>query len=117
MKSLIMIVLMAIMAVACATTPQSPAQSVYAAEQGYVVALTTAAAYARLPHCSATVTGLCSDVSVVVKLQTADEVASQLLGAAEATVRAGGGTVGTAVTAAQEAVTTFLNITKTLKVK
>lgn len=98
---------------------QSPAQAVFAAESSYAGALTLAVAYKRLPVClPAHEAGyLCSKQEVVVRLQKADDAAFALLEGAQNTVRAGGGNLGMAVTAAQQAVSAFVSITSTLKVK
>ncbi len=102
--------------ISCASAPQSGQQAVYSAKQDYAVALTLAVAYKRLPSCPTT-SGICKDAKVVAQLQKIDDASAALLDGAEATVRSGGGNVGMAITAAQQAVSAFTTITNTLKVK
>ena len=97
----------------CASVPQSAQQAVFQAKQDYAVALTAAVAYKRLPACP-TVSKVCKDAKVVAQLQKIDDASAALLDGAEATVRAGGGNVGMAITAATQAVAAFTSITKTL---
>lgn len=114
MKRLISVFVLTLVA-SCAgvTAPQSPAQAVFAAKQSYAVALTAAVAYKRLPPCP-TVSNVCSDPAIVSQLQKIDTASSALLDGAEATVRAGGGNVQMAITAAEQAVSAFTTITATL---
>lgn len=104
---------------ACATTPQTPQQGVFAAKQNYAVALTVAVAYKRLPACTPTAPKICSDPKIVRQLQAADFAAAVLLDGAEATVRAPGAgvNVATALKAAEQAVAAFTTITSALTVK
>jgi hypothetical protein len=101
---------------ACTTMPTTPAQAVFAAKTQYAAALTVAVAYKRLPRCTVA-TPPCSDLTIVTRLQKADDAASALLDGAEITVRAGGDNTQLAITAAQQAVAAFTSITKTLEVK
>ncbi len=114
MKKLVAVFVLTLVA-SCAsvTATLDPQQAVYAAKQSYAVALTAAVAYKRLPPCP-TVTKVCSDKAVVVRLQKADDAAAALLDGAEATVRTGGGNVAMAMQAATQAVAAFSSITKTL---
>jgi hypothetical protein len=116
MRKLLAVALLALTA-ACAVTPQSPQQAVFAAKQDYAVALTVAVAYRRLPACGPAAPPVCSDKAVVTRLQKADDAAAALLDGAEATVRAGGGNVQMAITAAQQAVAALTSVTQTLGVK
>lgn len=117
MKALI--VILALVQAACATTPQTPAQSVYAVQGAYASALSIAVAYKQLPACQQGAPVLCSDRAVVEKIQTADDQAFAALNAAQAIVRTpnAGLNAQTAIVAAQQAVQVLASITSTLKVK
>lgn len=72
----------------CATTPQTPAQAVYAAHGTYTVALTAAVKYAELPRCGQpTSPPLCARPEAIAQLQKADDVAYTALLAAQGIVR------------------------------
>ena len=104
----------------CATTPQNPQQSVFAAKTSYAVALAIAVSYKRLATCGLPgATALCSDPKVVHQLQAADNAAAALLDGAENVVRSenAGINAETAALAAQQAVSAFSTITAVLKVK
>jgi len=108
------------LAIACASTPQTPAQSVYVVKAGYAEALTVAVAYKQLPSCAQSPRpALCSEAAVVAKLQAADDAAFSTLKAAEDIVRspAAGMNVQTAIAAAQQALNALTSITATLTVK
>ncbi len=104
----------------CATTPQNPAQAVYAAHGTYTVALTAAVKYKQLPPCGTpTSTPLCSKREVVAQLQKADDVAFTALQAAQRIVRSadsGPSTIQTAIFNANQAVQAFASIAQTLGV-
>jgi pyruvate/2-oxoacid:ferredoxin oxidoreductase alpha subunit len=102
----------------CATKPQTPAQSVYAAQGTYAAALQIAVTYKQLPACVAGGPVLCSDPAAVAKVQEADDVAYDALTAAQNIVRTPGAglNVQTAITAATQAIAAFDSITATLKV-
>ena len=102
----------------CATTPQTPAQSVYQVQGTYAAALQIAVTYKQLPPCQQGVQALCSDKAVVTKLQKADDVAYAALTAAQNIVRTpgAGANLNTALVAAQQAVNAFAAITTTLQV-
>lgn len=104
---------------ACSTTPQSPAQAVYAVHGNYAAALTIAVAYKQLPDCATTTAVLCSKKEIVTRLQQADDRAFPLLQAAQNTVRisGSGANVQTAIFAAEQAVSALSAITATLTVK
>ena len=104
---------------ACATAPQTPAQSVYAVQGTYAAALNVAVAYKQLPPCQTGGPALCSEKTVVAKLQQADDVAYAALTAAQNIVRTpnAGLNVQTAIAAANNAVAAMAAITATLKVK
>jgi hypothetical protein len=73
----------------CAVQPTDPAQAVYLAQGDYLAALTAAVKYKQLPPCGQPSSPtLCSDPTVVSKLQVADDVAYSALTAAQAAVRA-----------------------------
>ncbi len=115
MKRLIAVGLFYLVA-ACASVQSgapSAQQAVFAAKQDYAAALTLAVAYKRLAPCP-TATKICSDKAVVAKLQKIDDASAALLDGAEATVRSGGSGAALAITAAQQAVSAFTTITKTL---
>jgi len=110
----------AISIAACAVTPQTPAQDVYAIQGDYAAALSVAVAYKQLPACGQpTSPVLCSDKAVVAKLQAADDAAYAALTAAQNIVRTPGAGLNaqTAITAANQAVQALITITSTLGVK
>lgn len=72
---------------ACATTPRTPAQTVFALEGGYGAALSVAVQYKNLPPCPGP--ALCSDAAVVARLQAADRLAFADIQAAQAAVTQG----------------------------
>jgi len=115
MKYVLMMV-MSILLMACAASPQTPAQSVYMIQNDFRAALVVAVAYKELPKCGTGIK-LCSDPSVVHKLQDAYDVANASLTAAQTTVRVGGSNAEMAVTAAKQAVLILTAITKTLEIK
>lgn len=86
MKKLLLAVLFVL--AACTTTPQSPAQAVYAVHGTYAAALTLAVKYKQLPACPAK--PVCSEASVVKRLQSADDTAYGALKAAQDAARLGG---------------------------
>jgi hypothetical protein len=117
---MLLVLALAALVFACATAPQTPAQSVYAAQGAYASALTVAVAYKQLPTCDqAPRPTLCSDKAVVAKLQAADDVAYAALSAAQNIVRTPGAGVNvqTAIAAAEQAVAALTSITATLGVK
>lgn len=107
-------------AAGCATAPQNAAQAVYAAHGTYTVALTAAVNYKRLPPCNKPpAPALCSKPEVVKQLQQADDVAFTALQAAQRIVRApdsSAGTIQTAIFNANQAISAFAAIAKTLGV-
>lgn len=122
MKRLIgaLLLAFAIAGLGCATTPQTPAQSVYQAQGSYAAALQIAVTYKQLPNCTQPAHPvLCSDAATVAKLQKADDVAYAALTAAQNIVRSpgAGANVQTAITTAQQAVSALASITATLKVQ
>lgn len=98
---------------ACTTTPDSPAQAVYAIHGTYAAALTVAVKYKQLPPCPTVV--VCSDAAVVKRLQSADDTAYVALSAAQSAARLGGADL-TAVEKARAAVGIFSNLALSLKV-
>jgi len=106
----------AIIFTACAVAPQTPAQAVYVLQNDFRAALVVAVAYKELPDCETGVK-LCSDASMVRKLQDAYDVANASLNAAQVTIRTGGGNEKMAVTAAKQAVIVLTEITKKLEIK
>lgn len=121
MKRLIATAILAIAALAgCASTPQNPAQAVYAAHGTYTVALTAAVKYKALPACTASAAPpLCAKPEVVRQLQTADDVAYAALSTAQKVVRSqneGATTVQTAIFNATQAVNAFAAVAKALGV-
>lgn len=98
------------------TTAQTPAQTVYEAKSGYLVALSAAVAYKRLPACGANPPP-CSRPAVVAQLQKADDVAAGALNAAETAARTPGlsdSTVSASAVAAKAALEAFTSITLSL---
>jgi hypothetical protein len=119
-KIIAAIVLVVLTGLGCASAPQNPQQTVYAAKQSYAVALTVAVAYKKLPVCGTTgATAVCSKPDVVATLQKIDNASGALLNAAENTVRVegSGANVTTALKAATEAVAAFTTVTTALAVK
>ncbi len=112
-KLLAVFVLTLVASCASVTATVSPQQAVFAAKQDYAVALTAAVAYKRLPPCP-TATKICKDAKVIAQLQKIDDASAALLDGAETTVRSGGTGAALAITAAQQAVSAFTTITKTL---
>lgn len=106
--------------VAC-TSPQTPAQAVYAAESQYATALRVELAYSNLPRCGKpTGSVLCSEVSVIKKAQKADDIAWIALKQAENAVRTPGfgeSKLTAAISSAKALVGSFVQITQTLKVR
>ena len=120
MKKFLAIALLAcVVSAGCATTPQSPAQSVYALKSAYAGGLTIAVAYKKLPVCGQSAAKLCSSPSVVAQLQDADNKAAPAINAAEKSVRTPGFgfNVQTLINVANEALVAFLAITAKLQVK
>ena len=122
MKRLIgaLLLAFALAGLGCATTPQTPAQSVYQVQGSYAAALQIAVTYKQLPNCAKPdAPVLCSNAQVVAQLQKADDVAYAALTAAQNTVRTAGAgaNVQTAIVAAQQAVAALTSITATLKVQ
>ena len=115
MKRLFSILLFAALT-ACATAPQSPAQTVYAIQGAYAGALTAAVAYKALPACSATVPLPCSEKAVVARLQAADDKAYSALSTAQSLVR-NGLNASNAIEAAELAVKAMTAITSTIRSK
>ncbi len=108
-----------ILLMAC-TTPDSPAQAVYAAEGSYAAALRLELAYSNLPRCFASNSPkICSEVSVIKKVQTADNVAWSAIKNAQTAVRTpgyGDSKITTAVASAVALTNSFVEITNQLKV-
>lgn len=118
MKKLLLSI--AILAIAACTTPQNPAQAVYQITNNYAAALSVAVAYKRLPSCDQPAAPvLCSKVSIVKKLQDADDTAFPLLRAATIAVARFAPAPGarTVFDAAQNAVDAFASITAKLAIK
>ena len=103
----------------CASSPQNAEQTVFAAQASYTAAVAVAVAYKNLPTCGPVAPKLCSDLSVVKKLQDADNLAAPTLQAAQNIVRQpdAGLNVQTAVTMATQAVAILSSLTSTLTVK
>ena len=98
----------------CTTTPDTPAQAVYAIHGTYATALTLAVKYKQLPPCPTTL--VCSDAAVVKRLQSADDTAYGALRAAQDAVRKGGSDT-TPVDKARTAVDIFSSLANSLQVK
>lgn len=107
------IAVLALALAACAGTPESPSQAVYAAHGAYATTLTAALAYKRLPPCQRAKPP-CSDPAVVAQLQKADDVAFEALSAAQRAVRTPGfgeDRIQTAIAVANQAIGAFTAIT------
>ncbi len=103
--------------IAC-TAPNSAAQDVYAAESTYAVALRAELAYSSLPRCPAA--KLCSDVSVIKKIRSSDDIAWKSIQDAQTAVRVPGfghDYIVTTVASATALTKAFSDITAQLKVK
>ncbi len=95
-------------------------QSVFAAKQGYEVALSVAVAYRNLPACAVPVKMPCHDTKILQQLRLAQPAVRATLDAAESAVRdtrLAGEISGSSVVAAQSALKAFVAITSTLQVK
>lgn len=117
---LVHILFAAALLTACATTPQNPAQAVYAAHGTYTVALTAAVKYKQLPACTLPAAPpLCAKPEVVAQLQRADDAAYTALSTAQKLVRStteGAGTIQGAIFNATQAVNAFAAVAKALGV-
>lgn len=71
----------------CATTTNTPAQTVFAAKSAYAAALTAAVSYESLRRCAPAVPQPCSSPELVAQIRKADTTASAALDAAETAVR------------------------------
>jgi hypothetical protein len=112
MKALFLAVVLAITTIACATTPQSPQQVVYATQSAYIGALGAAVRYKELPPCPKA--PVCSDAAIVAKIQDADKVAFRALELAQNAVRTPGfgeDRISTAVITAKQAVQALVDLT------
>ncbi len=112
------ILLLPLFLMACTSTPQTPAQDVYAAESSYASALRIELAYSNLPRCPKA--KLCSDVSVIKKVQKSDDLAWIALKEAETAVRTPGfddSAVIATVASAKALTGAFVSITDKLGVK
>ena len=118
-KLLALLAIVVLTGFGCATSPQTPAQGVYAVQGTYATALTIAVAYKALPVCQQGAPVLCSQPSVVATLQKADDAAFAALTAAQNIARTpgAGANAQTAIVAAQQAVSALTSITATLQVK
>jgi len=104
---------------ACATQPESPAQTVYATQTAYAAALSLAVQYKSLPVCGATGVVVCSNPEVVKQILQADDTAYVALQAAQVAVRnpATGTTAEKAIAYANQAVGAFTAIVSSLTLK
>ncbi len=118
MKKLLILLPIALMA---CTTPQTPAQSVFLVEADYAAALRIELAYSNIPRCGKpTSPTICSEVAVIKKVQTADNVAWTAIQQAQDAVRTpefGSDKVDTAVAISKSLTSSFVGITNTLKTK
>lgn len=118
MKKLFLFLPMLIMA---CTTPQKPSQAVYAAQSSYAGALRAEIAYSNLPRCfGSNVPKLCSEVTIIKKLQKADDLAWSAIKEAQVAVRTPGyadSRVTTVVATAIALTRAFVEITDQLGVK
>lgn len=116
-----LIALAALLYLAACTTPESPAQAVYLAESDYAAALRIELAYSELPRCGKPSSPtLCSEVSVIRKVQKADDLAWIAIQEAQGAVRTKGFSESRIKAAAASAVgltKAFVRITNELKVK
>ncbi len=118
MKKLLILLPLAILA---CTKPESPAQSVYLVESDYAASLRVELAYSNLPRCGKpTSPKLCSQVSVIKKVQLADNLAWNAIKEAQVAVRTpgyGDNKVTTVVASATALTRAFVSITNTLEIK
>jgi hypothetical protein len=99
-------------------TPKTPKQAVYAADAGFLAAVTVADNYKNLPSCGATASPICADQAVVAKIRLSANAADATLKAAEATVQDphfAGSASDAAIVAATNAVAAFVAVTQQLK--
>lgn len=115
-----LLILLPIILMSC-TKPDTPQQAVFAAENSYAIALRAELAYSNLPRCGKPTSPIvCSDVSVIKKLQKSDDIAWIALKDAETAVRTpgyGDSKVTTTVASATALVKAFASITDKLGVK
>lgn len=116
-NSIVPMALIAVALAGCSVLPQTPAQSVYVLESGYVASLNVALQYKHLPPCPGP--KLCSDPAVVRDLQEADNYAYTAITDAQQAVRHGLNreTVAKLSADAAAALAKFQAKTATLKVK
>ena len=119
MKKFFSSLVLAVALSSCAgVTANRPDQVVYAAQGAYNSALAIALEYKALPRCPAS-TAICSDASVVKKLQDADNQAYDALVKAQAVVRTSniGGYADAIAASAAKAVDFFKSLTSGLRTK
>lgn len=115
-----LLLLLPMLMMAC-TTPETPAQTVYLAQSNYATALRIELAYGNLPRCGkAWSPKVCSDVKILKKVQTADNIAWSALKQAQHAVRTpgyGDSKVTTTVASAKALTNAFVEITAELEIK
>lgn len=102
--------------VGCATTPKTPAQSVYALKGGFAVALKAALVYESLPACAPSGPPVCSEAAVKAKILVSATQADKAIAVAEDAVRKGALDPQT-LSDAQAALYGFEGLASSLKVK
>lgn len=100
----------------CASTPQTPQQTVFVMQSAYNAAAGVIVAYKKLPQCSEVQKMPCSEASVVTKLQAADSVAYPLMMSAQAAVRGNHSNMVGIIETASQAVNALTAITATIEV-
>ncbi len=119
MKNILALLLL--LFVAACSTPQDSAQTVYFLQGNYAIALRAEIAYDKLPRCGqASSPKVCSDIAIVKRLRTADDVAWDAIQQVQVAVRTPGfgeDKLTTAIASATAAATSFVNITQTLGAK
>jgi len=120
MKNVILALTLLLLASACSTMPETPAQGVYTAKTDFAAALIVAVQYKSLPDCIQGSVRLCKKGSVVKVVLRAAEGSKILLDNAEEAVRNPDIDSGSAVQAriaAVQAVKTFVELTNKLEVR
>lgn len=98
--------------------PETASQTVFLIEGDYAAALRIELAYSNLPRCPAA--KLCSDVSVIKKLQKADDIAYDAIQSVQRAVKTPGfdeSRLTMAVASANALTSAFVRITDNLGVK
>lgn len=112
--------LLAVLLIVGCTKPETPAQTVYAAQSSYNIAATIATKYLALPRCTPTAPPLCSTPETVLLIKKTDTVAYNSIRAAQVVIRTPGieeSKTALVAATAKSAVGAFVSITEQLEVQ